>query len=243
MGRLAAEERGQAGRHQCLEALASKLGLSDQQKEEIRKIHADYDKKTDPLEDQLWALHHEEHQAMNKVLTEEQRAKLPEVMRAQMHRHQEELANKLGLSEAQKQKVEKIHEQYQQKFHNLFSQGGENAPRQCRALRHEVMEAISKELNDEQRAKLPGIMREEFHKMHDQNARREMLRTCADKLGLSTEQKEQVQKIQNEYQQRMEKPAAQLKELHQEEHAAMEKVLTEEQRTKLRDLLKTRGRE
>jgi len=240
---VAQEEKGQPGqRHPLLEALASKLGLSDQQKEEIRKIHADYDKKMRPLEEQLWTLHHAEHEAMSKVLTEEQRTKLPEAMKAVMHKEMEKMADKLGLTEAQKQKCEKIHEMYEKKFHDLASQKSEDARHKFHALRAEAMAAVGKELNDEQRAKLPATMREEFHRMHDPSVRREHLKAFADKLGLSAEQKEQVQKIHNEYEQKIEKPVDQLKQMHKDEHEAVEKVLTQEQRTKLRELLKSRGR-
>lgn len=242
-GQLVAEEKGQPGRrHDRLEALASKLGLSDQQKEEIRKIHADYDKKMDPLEEQLWALHHAEHEAMSKVLTEDQRAKLPEVMKEVMHKELDKMADKLGLTEAQKQKVEKIHEMYAKKFRDLAAQKGENARHKFHELRSEAMATVGKDLNDEQRARLHSVMREEFHRMHDPAVRREHLKAFADKLGLSAEQKEQVQKVHNEYEQKIEKLAEQLKQLHKDEHAAVEKVLTEEQRTKLRELLKSRGR-
>src|SRR5258708_6538639 len=63
-------------RHNRLEVLATKLGLNDQQRLEIHKIHADFSKKTGPLQQQLKALHRDQREAMSKVLTEEQRAKL-----------------------------------------------------------------------------------------------------------------------------------------------------------------------
>jgi len=237
---VAQEERGQ--RHDRLEALASKLGLSDQQKQEIRKIHADYDKKMDPLEEQIWTTHHAEHEAMGKVLTEEQRTKVPEVMKEVMHKELDKMADKLGLSEGQKQKLEKVHGQYEKKFHDLARQKGEDARHKFHELRSEAMTTIGKELNEDQRAKLPAVMREEFHRMHDPSVRREHMKVFADKLGLSGEQKEQVQKIHSEYEQKIEKPVEQLKQLHKDEHEAVEKVLTQEQRTKLRELLKSRGR-
>src|SRR5580704_5516565 len=82
-GRFLAGEKGEpAKKHDHLEKLAAKLKLSDKQKEEIRKIHTDFDAKADPLEHQIWALHHEEHEAMKKVLTTEQRAKAPAAIKA-----------------------------------------------------------------------------------------------------------------------------------------------------------------
>ena len=59
-------------RHHRMEALAAKLNLTDQQKEKLNKIEEEFDRKEQPIENQLWTLHHEEHEAMAKVLTKEQ---------------------------------------------------------------------------------------------------------------------------------------------------------------------------
>lgn len=75
-GRLVGDEpkaEPSAHRHDRLDAMAAKLGLSDEQKDQIRKVHADYDQKLADAEHQLWTLHHEEREAMSKVLTDEQR--------------------------------------------------------------------------------------------------------------------------------------------------------------------------
>ena len=73
-GWLAADEpkAAPAKGHDRLDAMAAQLGLNDQQKEEIRKVHTDFEPKLADAEHHLWTLHHEEHEAMSKVLNDEQ---------------------------------------------------------------------------------------------------------------------------------------------------------------------------
>jgi hypothetical protein len=56
-----------------------KLGLSEEQKQQIYKLQADYDTKYTDLENQLKKLRAEERAALEKVLTETQRAKRREL--------------------------------------------------------------------------------------------------------------------------------------------------------------------
>jgi len=243
-GRLSADDKKAepARRHSRQEALAAKLGLSDEQKEQVKKIHHDFDQKEDALEHQLWSLHHEEREAVSKVLTSEQRAKAPELIRKGMEKELDKVADKLGLSSEQKQRVKKIHAGYAPKYRQLAGQKGKDTRGQFRHLRHEEFAAIRKELTAEQRAKLPGVVREEMHHWRDPAARRKVLKALGDKLGLSDEQKEQVKKAHEEYDPKIGKAVQQLAQVHKEEHEALEKVLTPEQRTKLRELRKGTGR-
>jgi Spy/CpxP family protein refolding chaperone len=241
-GRLAAEEpKADAGKkHDRVEALAAKLGLSDKQKEDIRKIREDFDKKTDPVEHQIWALHHEEHEAVRKVLTDEQRAKLPELFKEMREKEFEKLATKLGLSDDQKKKISKIREEYEPKFHELVAmkQKGENVHKQFRELRHEFLDAVRPELTDEQKAKLPVLVREEHHYWRNPEARRERFKEIMAKLDLSADQKDQIKRIHAEYDPKIKEEVTQLKQLHHDEHEAMAKVLTDEQRTKWQEIRK-----
>jgi Spy/CpxP family protein refolding chaperone len=247
-GRLAAQEersKAEGTRPDRLESLAAKLNLNDQQKEEVRKIESDFDRKLDPLEQKLWTLHQEERAAMCKTLTDDQRAKVHEVMRTTWDQELQTIGAKLGLNDEQKERIQKVRQQYEPKFRALMDEKvakGEAGFRQFRELRAEAHKAMSQVLTDDQRAQLPGILREEFHKWHDAAARREMLNAIADKLGVNQEQREQLQKIQAEYNQQLEQPAAQFKRVRHEEHAAIEKILTPEQRTKLEDMLKIKSK-
>jgi Spy/CpxP family protein refolding chaperone len=243
-GWLGAEEpKTEVGKGHHWERLATKLGLSDKQKEEIHKIHADFDEKADPVEHQLWSLHHQEREAMRQVLTDEQRAKLPAVFKELRDQELQKIADKLNLTEEQRQKIGKVREEFETKFRELAAQKekGDNVHRQFRELRHQFIAAVRPELTEEQRAKLPVILREEHRHWRNPEARRETFKAVGEKLGVSAEQKEQLKKIRDEYSPKAEALAAKLKEMHQDEHAAIEKVLTEDQRTKWQELRKSRG--
>jgi len=248
-GRLAAQEersKAEGARPDRLESLAAKLNLNDQQRDEVRKIESDFARKLEPLEQKLWTLHQEERAAMCKVLTDEQRAKVPEVMRTTWDRELQAIGAKLGLNDDQKQRIQKVRQEYEPKFRALMEEKaakGEAGFRQFRELRAEAHKAMCQVLSDDQKAQLPAILREEFHKWHDAAARREMLNHVADKLSVTKEEREQLQKIQADYNQQIEQPAAQFKQVRHEERAAIEKILTPDQRTKLEDMLKVKGEE
>lgn len=222
-----------------LDALAAKIGLSDSQKEEIRKIHADFDPKEADVEHQIWAMHHEEREAIAKVLTDEQRAKVPGLLMAARDKEREKIASDLGLTADQKKKLEPILEEQEKKFLELAAKGpgGREGFQQ---QRREYFAAIGKELTDDQRAKLPGVVREEYQQWRDPGARREHLKALADQLGLDDKQREQIKKVHAEYDQKDDQPTAQLKQLEEQERAAVDKVMNDEQRKKLQELRKDR---
>jgi len=240
-GRLAADEpKPEPGKsHDRLEALAAKLGLNDQQKQDIQKVHSDFDQKLSDLEHQLWVLHHAEREAMSKVLTDDQRAKLPMVLKAARDKEFQAIADKLGLTDDQRKKLEAVREEHEQKFHDLAAKGEEGRG-PYRELRHVFFEAIGKELTDDQRAKLPGLLREEYQEWRDPVARREHLKAVGDELGLNDDQKAKIKTIHEDYDKTTQEPAAQLKQAREDEHAAVLKVLTDDQRAKLEQLRKDR---
>ena len=225
--------------HDRLDAMAAKLGLNDQQKEQIRAIHTDFDKKTADLEHQLWTLHHDEHQAMSKVLTDDQRGKLPGILQAARNKELDEIATRLGLTDDQKKKLEAVREEHEKKFQELAAKGEEGRV-QFHELRHVFHEAIGKELTDDQRAKLPGILREEYTEWRDPEKRREHLKAVGDELGLNDDQRGQLKKIHEDFDQKTKEPLAQLKQAREDEHAAVNKILTDDQRQKLEALRKER---
>jgi len=238
--RFLAEEPGK--KHDHLEKLAAKLKLDDKQKEEIRKIHADFEAKADPVEHQLWVLHHEEREAMQKVLTAAQRAQVPEALKGLADQEFQKATAELKLSDEQKAKIGKIREEYEPKFRELAAgkEKGEKVHKQFRELRHQMTGAIRAELNGEQRDKLPIVMREEHRFWRNPESRRELFKALGEKLGVSADQKEQFRKLHDEYESKVKLLHTELKKLHQEEHAAIEKVLTEEQRAKWKELHKGR---
>lgn len=224
-----------------LTALAAKLGLSSEQQERIHKICSEAAEKAEPVEEQLWKLHHEALDSVRGMLTEEQREKLPAAIKAEVGKECRLLENKLGLSEDQRQKVAKVREEFEPKFREVCSQSTEAARKQMRQLRSDFLSELRGVLSDDQKAKLFGVLRQEFHHWRDPVARHQHLEALAEHLGMNAEQKSQLQKVRSEYQPKVEQLATQLKETFQEERASIEKVLSDEQRTKAQEMWKEFG--
>jgi len=240
---LAQEERSntEGTRLDRLEALTARLGLSDQQKSEVGKIQAEFDKKLEPVEQRLWSLHQEEFAACRKVITEDQRAKMRDFLKGTWEAETQKIAVKLNLNEDQKQRVQKIRADYGPKFCALMEKQGEGSFKEFRELRSKAHQELRQVLTEEQRALVPGIIHEEFHRWHDAATRREELTMVTDKVGLNNDQRAQFQQIMTEYNRQLEQPAGQFKQLHQDERAAIEKVLTAEQRAKFEAMVKGKG--
>jgi Spy/CpxP family protein refolding chaperone len=222
-------------------AWATKLGLSDQQKDQVRTICADFRQRSEPVEEQLWKQLHDEMGAMKGAMTEEQRAKLPEIIKSEINKECQTIADKLSLSEEQKQKIGKIREEYEPKFHELCSQSTEGARKKIHELKADFFAAIRKELNDDQRAKFCCVLREEFCQWRDPMARHNRMEEIANQLGVNADEKTQLKKVRAEYKSKTDELATKLKDMYREERAALEKVLTEEQRGKMQEMWKGLG--
>src|SRR5260370_12587515 len=146
-----------------LDALARELNLSDNQKQQVKQIYADFDRKANPLLRQLCTHREEEWQALQKVLNEGGRAKLNEVLKAQGAKELQSIAQKLNLSEVEKERVEKIRKDFWKKLQNLCAQKGENMPREDRQLYMEAVAAARAALTPPQLAKLSAIQKQDFH--------------------------------------------------------------------------------
>jgi len=239
--RLAAEDEPKA-KTGMMDALAKRLGLSDEQKAKVEKICSDYDAKEDAIANRIWTSHHDQFQAMNKELTEEQRAKLPEAMRAARHNMWANFNRMLGLSRDQQERMEKIHDEYASRFRKL-TETKDVKPADLRKLRYQELAALGRELTEEQRAKLPVILNEEAQRWHNPEFQQEQIKLFQDKLGLSDEQKERMKKIHEEYTSKSKEPNEEMRKLFKAKCDAMEGAMSEPQRTKLEELRKTFHRE
>jgi Spy/CpxP family protein refolding chaperone len=244
-GRLAAEEpKADTGKkHDRVEMLAKRLGLDEKQQEQIKKIREDYDLKTDPVEHMLWALHHGEHEAVRKILNDAQRTKLADALKELREKEFATLADKLGLNADQKKKVAKIREEFEPKFHELATtkEKGANVHKQFRELRHQFLEEVRPVLTEDQRAKLPALMREEHQQWRNAAWRHEHFKAIFEMLDLSADQKDKVKKIHEEYDPKIKDLHEQVRKLHHDEHEAMEKVLTADQKAKWQEFRKQHG--
>lgn len=225
------------------EALAKRLSLNDQQTTEIRKIYADYEAKMEPIAGQLWSAHREARAEMSKMLTDEQRVKLPEVIKEERSRELQPISARLGLNEEQQAKVGKTVTDFEKKFCDLAAGKNGDDRKQFIELKHEMFAAVCQDLTDDQRIRLPLVLRDEFHRMTNTQVQNDHVKVIEAKLALSGEQKTQIAKLLADCNQKSEKPIAQLTEMCQEENKAIEKVLTKEQQTTLEGIMKTTVRE
>jgi Spy/CpxP family protein refolding chaperone len=235
---LPAQEKGkQSGKEtDRLDALALKLKLSDAQKEQVKKIYADFDKKAAPLVRQLCTQRGEEWEALQKILNDGQKAKLKEALEAQAAKELQSVAEKLNLTEEQKEKVKKIRQDFWKKFLNLSIQKGENMGREYRELHMDVVLAGRQVLTPEQCTKLHAIQKQDFDDWHDFIYRPDHLKALGEQLGLGAEKLKQLQEDCASHERKLEQPRAQIKDLCKEECAALEKVLNAEQKAKLHEV-------
>jgi len=231
----------QQQRHDRPQLFANKLGLNEQQKEQIRKICNEFDEKVGRVDHQIWSLVHQEKDAIFNILTDEQKAKVPTVLKEEMEKEMNKIAGTLGVNDAEKLRLKQICEKYESKFYDLAKQQGDDAAKKMHELRHEAFSAISQELTEEQKVKLPGIIREEMHRWHDPSARAAHLRTLGDKLNLNEDQRKQIQQVLTGFAPKLEQPKNELRQLLQQEQTALENVLNEQQRTKLREMMQNTG--
>lgn len=231
---LSAQEKDkQAGK---LEELARKLNLTDQQKQQVKLIFDDFDTKADPLIRQLCTQRGEEWQALQNALNEGQKAKLKEVLEAQNAKELKSIAQKLNLSEEQQKQVEKIRNNFWNKFLSMSIQKGPNMGHQYREIHLEAVGAGRKVLTLEQCTKLHVLQTQDVDEWHDHIFRGDHLKELGEKIGLSAEQIKKLQQECDGHEKKLVKPCAQFKSLCKEECAAMKKVLTAEQQAKFHEL-------
>lgn len=234
-----------------LNALANKLGLKEQQQEAIRKSHEEFDKKAGQLEHQLWAQCNAEREAVRQVLNEEQRAKFNEGIRAMRHKELDVISAKLALNAEQRQQIGQVCDQFEKKFEELAAnnqnnpnnQNGENAHERFCQLRDQFIEAIRPQLNAEQQAKLPFLIHEEHRRWRDPAVRREHLQAVVNTLGVNDQQKGQIERINAAHEKQITTISNNLAQVRKDEHEAIDKVLTAEQREKMREMRKAYGDE
>jgi hypothetical protein len=271
-GRLAADEKGEPKpkAQDPLDALAAKLGLNDRQKADFHKLQQDYDKKIDPVQLRLWNTYHDEQQALVKLLTKEQKDKMPAAVKALREKLLQGLAARLDLGDGARQRLAKLCADYESKFGALVAPklGGETVGKEEAAAIHKqiadlrvaFLAAVEAELTPAQRVRLAAVLREGpgLPRYVAENAalvfvlltasvahfaQPDYLDALADRLGLGAEQKKQFQSAAADYGARIDKAGTELLALQQEERTAMEKVLTDEQRTKWREMRKAAGEE
>lgn len=227
-----------AGKNHCvLDAFAKKLEFTPEQKTQVAAIHEDAEKKLAPLCESIWLLHWTHHQNVLQILSAEQRNELPNIVKAERTRMLKQFSDKLALTDDQKAAVEKMCNEYGPKFQQLDPKDPKVSEK-FQSLKSEHFEAFCRILTDDQRVKLPALIQEELQAGRTPSSKSELRNAMVEKLGLTDDQKQRLDKVCDEYATKIEEQKTRIRDLCKEKQAAIEKVLTEPQRTRFRDYVK-----
>jgi Spy/CpxP family protein refolding chaperone len=237
-----------------LQTVADQLGLTPDQRTKIREAHAAFTDKFQALRTQRRELLQSELEAIRDVLTPEQRDQVkglvedlreaareagakrdwPEVtpLRDALSERIQAAAENLALTKEQRQKIRDMHSPFAEKY------------RANRAERRNLVEAelkaITDDLTPEQREKARHYV--EGRMVHAPLAQSvaERLRTAADKLGLTDEQRGKVRETHASFVDKYRALARDRRALLHDELKAISEQLTSDQRQRVQDLCEDR---
>jgi Spy/CpxP family protein refolding chaperone len=238
-----------------LQSVADQLGLTPEQRTKIREAHAAFKDKYQALRTQRRELLQSELDAIRDVLTPEQRDQVkglvedvreatkeagakrdwPEVtpLRDALSERIQAAAENLVLTAEQRQKIRGMHAPFAEKY------------RANRAERRNLVEAelkaLTEELTPEQREKARHYV--EGRMVHAPVAQSvaERLRTAADKLGLTDEQRGKIRETHNSFVEKYRALARERRALLHDELKAISEQLTSDQRDRVRDFCEDRA--
>jgi Spy/CpxP family protein refolding chaperone len=237
-----------------LQTVADQLGLTPEQRTKIREAHTALADKYQALRTQRRELLQSELEAIRDVLTPEQREtakgfvedlreaarepgagrEWPEVapLRDALAERVQAAAEKLALTPEQKTKIRELHAPFAEKY------------RANRAERRELVEAelkaIGEGLTPEQREKARRYIEGRMAHAAVVQSVAERLRTAADKLGLTDEQRGKIREIYGGFRDRFRALADERRALLHDELKAIGGQLTSDQRDRVRDFCEDR---
>jgi Spy/CpxP family protein refolding chaperone len=237
-----------------LHTAADTLGLSAEQRDKIRDIHARFAEKYQAQRDARQELRQQEFKSLGAILTPEQRDKVksfveehrtsgregasnwqgPEVagLRDSIAERIQSAARELGLSDEQRQKIRESVRPFIEKYRD---QRAEN-----RNLVEEELKADAEVLTLEQRAKARRYIEGWVVTASAAQSVADRLRAAAEKLSLTAEQRAKITETRESFAEKARDLRQQRRELLQDELQAVAKVLTPEQREKARDFSEDR---
>jgi Spy/CpxP family protein refolding chaperone len=232
-----------------LESVADELGLTAEQREKIRKIHAGYTEKCQAQRDARRALRREEFTALGAVLTPEQRDKIkdaveertvtikegtakrkwPEVasLRDSIVDRLESAADNLGLADEQRAKIRESFKPFAQKYRDQRAEH--------RKLVEDELKAVGEVLTAEQRKMLRLYVAGRVVRAAADRSVTDRLQAAADKLGLTADQRARIVEAHESYADKFRDMREGRRALLGEEMRAIAEILTPEQREKARD--------
>ena len=234
-------------------AAADRLELTADQRSKIRDINTGYAEKRKSLRTERHALLQEELKALGTILTPEQREKAKELVedrveevketRAQglpvfdgerdtLAERVESAAEKLGLNSEQREKIVKT----------LASHADHHAAlrAKCREICKEEFKDVAAVLTPEQREKAREYIERRIVRARAVKSVADRLEAAADKLGLSADQRQQIEKAHSQFAGRYRELRSERRQLLREELKTIAPILTQEQREMVKDFWEDR---
>ena len=232
-----------------LESAADRLGLTAEQREKIRQVHAGYAEKYRAQRDARRALRREEFEALGAALTPAQRdqvkdaveeravmikegtakRKWPEVagLRDSIADRLESAADELGLSDEQREKIRESLRPFAQKYREQRAEH--------RKLVEDELKAVGAVLTPEQRERARRYVAGRVVRAAAARSIADRLQAAADKLGLTADQRSKIGEARETYADKFRDLRRAHRALLGEEMRAIAAVLTPEQREQARD--------
>jgi Spy/CpxP family protein refolding chaperone len=232
-----------------LHTAADDLGLTAEQRDRIRRIHAGFAAKYQAQRAARRELRQDEFQELGAILTTEQRdqvkdavaersatikegaarRKWPEVasLRDTMADRIESAAEELDLSDQQREKIREAFRPFAQKYREQVAEN--------RKLVEDELKAVGEVLTPEQRKVMRRYVEGRIVRAAAAQTVADRLRAAGDKLYLTAEQREKIREVGRPYAEKFREMQRRRRALLGEEMEAVAKVLTPEQREKVRD--------
>jgi Spy/CpxP family protein refolding chaperone len=232
-----------------LHAAADKLGLTAEQRDKIREIHTGFAPKYQAQREARRELRRDEFKELGAILTPEQREQVkdaveerietvkegaprrrwPEVvaLHNSMADRLEAAADELHLSDEQRTKIRESFRPFAQKYREQRAEH--------RTLVEDELKAIGEVLTPEQRQLVRRHVEGRIVRAAAAETVADRLRAAADKLDLTSEQHEKIREAGRPFAEKFREQRRERRALLGEEMRALAKVLTPEQREKVRD--------
>jgi len=236
-----------------LQAAADKLGLTPEQQAKIREIQASQSEQRAALRAQRRDLLQGELKSLATILTPEQREKIKEFAEDKVEQFRQNGATGLPrfsaardtVAERAQSAAEKLgltSEQRKQMIQTLASQAEKHAAlrAKCRDAAESEFKAVAAVLTPEQRLKARDEIEDRIVMAAAARSVADRLDVAADKLGLSPDQRQQIEKTHAQFAGKYQALRSDRLELMQDELKAMAAILTPEQREKVKDFTEDR---
>jgi Spy/CpxP family protein refolding chaperone len=232
-----------------MQAVAERLGLTQEQRDKIKETHRSFEAQRQALRDQRRELYQSDLKSIGDILTPEQRKQVDELMEDRVN------APKTGDGPIVWAEEALLHDSFAHKLRVAAEQLGLNSEqwyqikerlagsvekhRAQRRARRELVEtefkAIAEVLSPEQREKARSYLEQRLVTASIAQSVSDRLQAAADKLGLSSDQRQRIIDAYKSYDEKYEKLADDRRDLLKSELKSVREVLTPEQRETVRN--------